>query len=522
MKNWRIGIDVGGTNTDAVVIDEKLNLVAGVKNPTTGDVMTGIEQAMHQVLAMPGVDKEKIGYAMLGTTHCTNAIVERKRLNKVAVLRIGAPATLAIPPMADWPESLTDAMKVKYYLVAGGNEFDGREIAALDEAKILECAEDMKKNEVESVAVIGVYSPVSDKHEKRAKELLQTVLPETVSITLSNEIGSIGLLERENASILNASLVDVAKTTAESFVQALENENIKGAEIYLCQNDGTLMSVEYAKRYPILTIACGPTNSIRGAAFLTNMRNAIVVDIGGTTTDVGVLTNGFPRESMVAVEIGGARTNFRMPDIISVGLGGGSLVRVQENGEVTVGPDSVGYRVTEKALCFGGDTLTATDIVVAKGMTEGVGDPAKVAHLEQELLDKAYAKIKEIVEEAVDRMKTSAGDVDVALVGGGSILLGEDLEGASHVYKPENFGVANAIGSAIGQVSGQIEKVFSMAQTPRLEAIATAKQLATEEAIKAGADPASVEIIDVEDVPMAYLGDAVRIRVKAVGNLKLL
>lgn len=72
MKNWRIGIDVGGTNTDAVVIDEKLNLVAGVKNPTTDDVMTGIEQAMHRVLAMPGVDKEKIGYAMLGTTHCTN------------------------------------------------------------------------------------------------------------------------------------------------------------------------------------------------------------------------------------------------------------------------------------------------------------------------------------------------------------------------------------------------------------------------------------------------------------------
>lgn len=522
MQNWRIGIDVGGTNTDAVIIDEELHLVASVKSPTTDDVMTGIKQAMHEVLRMPGVEKEKIGYAMLGTTHCTNAIVERKRLNKVAVLRIGAPATTAIKPMLDWQEDLKAAMDVSDYLVAGGNEFDGREIAPLDEEKILECASDMKKNKVESVAVIAVYSPVSDKHEKRARELIQSVMGKAVPITLSNEIGSLGLLERENASILNAALVDVARITAESFVEALEQEKIKGAEIYLCQNDGTLMSVEYAKRYPILTIACGPTNSIRGAAFLTGMRDAVVVDVGGTTTDVGVLSNGFPRESMVAVEIGGVRTNFRMPDIISVGLGGGSLVRVHEDGSVTVGPDSVGFRVTEKALCFGGDTLTATDIVVALGLVHDVGDVSKVAHLPKELLNKSYEKIKEIVEEAIDKMKTSAGAVDVILVGGGSILVSDNLQGTSKVLKPANFGVANAIGSAIGQVSGQIEKMFSMDHISRLEAIETAKQMAKEEAIHAGANPDSVEIIDVEDVPMAYLGDAVRIRVKAVGDLKLM
>lgn len=521
MQNWRIGIDVGGTNTDAVVIDDKLNLVASVKSPTTDDVMTGIKRAMHEVLRMPGVEKGKIGYAMLGTTHCTNAIVERKRLNKVAVLRIGAPATTAIRPMLDWQEDLKAAMNVKDYLVAGGNEFDGRELAPLDETKILEYAEDMKNNKVESVAVIAVYSPVSDKHEKRAREIIQSVMGKAAPVTLSNEIGSLGLLERENASILNAALVDVAKITAESFVKALEEEKIEGAEIYLCQNDGTLMSVEYAKRYPILTIACGPTNSIRGAAFLTGMKNAVVVDVGGTTTDVGVLLNGFPRESMVAVEIGGVRTNFRMPDIISVGLGGGSVIRVLENGSVTVGPDSVGFRVTEKALCFGGDTLTATDIVVALGLAKNVGDASKVAHLPKEILDKAYEKMKEIVEEAIDKMKTSAGDVDVILVGGGSILVSEDLKGAGKVLKPANFGVANAIGSAIGQVSGQIEKMFSMGHISRSEAIETAKQMAREEAVHAGANPDSVEIIDVEDVPMAYLGDAVRIRVKAVGDLKL-
>lgn len=98
------------------------------------------------------------------------------------------------------------------------------------------------------------------------------------------------------------------------------------------------------------------------------MKNAIVIDVGGTTTDLGVIQNGFPRESGVAVTIGGVRTNFRMPDVVSIGLGGGSIVRQKEDGTVTVGPDSVGYQITEKALCFGGDICTATDIAVRLGM----------------------------------------------------------------------------------------------------------------------------------------------------------
>lgn len=522
MKNWRIGIDVGGTNTDAAVIDENLNLVAGVKSPTTEDVMSGIEKAMHQVLSMPGVDKSRIGYAMLGTTHCTNAIVERKRLNRVGVLRIGAPATTAIRPMAAWPQELKDAMNVEYRLIAGGHEFDGREISPLDEQAVADFGREMKEKGVESVAVIAVFSPVSEQHERRAAEILREILGPDMPITLSNEIGSMGLLERENASILNAALVDVAKTTAESFVRALERENIQDAIVYLGQNDGTLMSVEYAQRYPILTIACGPTNSIRGASFLTKMEDAVVVDIGGTTTDVGVLSSGFPRESMVAVELGGVRTNFRMPDLVSIGLGGGSIVRQREDGSVTVGPDSVGYRVTKEAICFGGNTLTATDIVVAQGLAPGVGDPSLVAGLSKELVEKASRRMVEMVEDCVDAMKTSADDVDVILVGGGSILIpSQSLEGANKVLRPKNFGVANAIGSAIAQVSGQVEKVFSLSEISREEALSQAKAMAVETAISAGADPASVEIIDVEDIPLAYLGDALRVRIKAVGSLKL-
>ena len=520
-KDWRIGIDVGGTNTDAVVLDHELNLVAAVKSPTTEDVMSGIKNAMEGVLAGEGVDRSRIGYAMLGTTHCTNAIVERKRLDRVAVIRIGAPATRAIKPMIDWPADLRSAINDQWFLVGGGHEFDGREIAPLDVPELERIAQQIK-GECDSVAITSVFSPVDSSHEKRAADIMRATLGEDFPVSISSEIGSVSLLERENATILNAALVDVAKTTSESFIAALESEGITDAEIYLCQNDGTLMSAEYAMRYPILTIACGPTNSIRGASFLTGLKDAVVVDVGGTTTDLGVLTHGFPRESMLAVEIGGVRTNFRMPDIISIGLGGGSIVRQLEDGSVTVGPDSVGYKVTEKALCFGGDTLTATDVVVAKGMAEGVGDPALVAGLDPELVDAACAVMTRMVEECIDRMKTSAGDIDVILVGGGSILVPDELEGVARVLKPENYGVANAVGSAISQVSGQIERVFSLDKLGRAETLEVAKKLATEEAVRAGADPDSIEIVEVEDVPLAYLpGNATRVRVKAVGDLKI-
>jgi N-methylhydantoinase A/oxoprolinase/acetone carboxylase beta subunit len=472
---------------------------------------------MKEVIRTSGVPRELIKYAMLGTTHCTNAIVERKRLNHIAYIRIGAPATLAVKPLIGVPEDLRDYLGQYTYIAKGGHEFDGREIVKLDEEHVYNIAYEIK-GKVDSVALTSVFSPVSTEHELRAKEIMHEVLGPDLPVSLSSEIGSVGLLERENATILNAAVVNVAKATAEGFVSALKNEGIQ-ARVFFGQNDGTLMSVDYAIKYPILTIACGPTNSLRGASYLSGYSNALVVDVGGTTTDIGVLINSFPRESSLAVEIGGARTNFRMPDLVSIGLGGGTIVRIKENDEFTIGPDSVGYRLPEEGMVFGGDTLTTTDVAVALGKVS-LGDPSRVNHLDRELLKRVYQRMVELVEEAIDKMKTSANPVPVILVGGGSILLPKELKGASEVVLPENFGVANAIGAAIAQVSGQIEKVFSLDEFGREKAMELAKNVATQEAIKAGADPDSIVIVDVEDVPLAYLpGNATRIRVKAAGDL---
>ena len=289
--------------------------------------------------------------------------------------------------------------------------------------------------------------------------------------------------------------------------------------MYLSQNDGTLMTMDHARRYPILTVACGPTNSIRGASYLSSLKNAIVIDVGGTTTDLGVIQNGFPRESSVAVTIGGVRTNFRMPDVLSIGLGGGSIVRQRPDGTVTVGPDSVGYEITQKAKIFGGDVLTATDIAVRLGMAD-LGDPALVADVPEDLARAALDAIRALVEDAIDAMKVSSGDSDVILVGGGSIVLPEDLAGAAQVVKPDHFGCANAIGSAISKVSGTFEKLMNYDELPRDQALAQAKAEAVELAVAAGAVRDTVEIIEAEDVPLAYYpGNTNRVKIKAAGDL---
>lgn len=514
---YRLGVDVGGTNTDAIIIDENLDVVSSVKSPTTEDIYQGIINAIRAVLKESAVDKSSISMAMLGTTQCTNAIVERKRLSSFAVLRIGAPASVGIPSMVDWDDELK-SFCVASAIISGGFEYDGKQLAAFDEEAARVFFESVK-GKTDSIAISSVFASVRNDHEKKAAEIARSVLGEDVHLSISSEIGSMGLIERENATILNAALCKVAQSFTDGFEMSLRKEGICNATIYLSQNDGTLMTMDYARRYPILTIACGPTNSIRGASYLSKCNDAIVVDVGGTTTDIGSLQNGFPRESGVAVTIGGVRTNFRMPDVISIGIGGGSIVRKKEDGTVTVGPDSVGYNITRDALVFGGGTLTATDIAVRLGLCN-IGDRSKVSSIPLDFAKKAQEAMILLVEDAIDSMKLSSDDVDVVLVGGGAVILPEHLKGAARVLKPSYSPVANAIGCAISKVSGTYEKLINYDEIPRDKALDMAKKEAVRMAVSSGAAEDTVEIIDVEDVPLQYYpGNTVRIKIKAAGEL---
>jgi N-methylhydantoinase A/oxoprolinase/acetone carboxylase beta subunit len=513
----RIGIDVGGTNTDAVLM-EGSTVLAAVKASTTDDVTSGIVGALDGLQAQRAFDPAEVQAVMIGTTHFINALIEGRRLAPTAALRLGLPATASLPPMVDWPARLVSAVQGRAYLAHGGHEFDGRHISELDEDELRRHAADMGAHGVRSVAISSVFSPVNTEFEQRAAAVLAEELGPDVAISLSHEIGRIGLLERENATIINAALRELATGIVEGLAKSVSGHGIT-APIYLSQNDGTLMDVDFARRYPVATFASGPTNSMRGAAVLSGLGTCAVIDVGGTTSDVGILTNGFPREATTEVVVAGIRTNFRMPDVLSVGIGGGSLVR--DNGEVTVGPDSVGYRLTQEALVFGGRTLTATDVAVAAGRAT-IGDRELAGSIDPDLARRALARIAADVADVVERMRTSSDPLPIVAVGGGSILLPDELPGLGAVHRPENFAVANAIGAAIAQVGGEVDRIYAIEPGRRDAVVDEARQEAVDRAVAAGAEPHSVTVVDFDEVPIPYLpGNATRIRCKAVGDLRM-
>ncbi|MEA2580041.1 MAG: hypothetical protein QOE83_933 [Actinomycetota bacterium] len=512
----RLGIDVGGTNTDAVVMDRDDHLLASAKVATTPDVTRGIGAAIAAVTDQLRGDRARITHAMLGTTHSTNAVLERRDLRRVATIRIGAPATLSVRPLFGWPEDLRRIISAGETIVEGGFEFDGRPIVPLDADAIARFAASVA-GLADAVAVVSVFAPVSEEHELRAKEIVASELGD-IHISMSHEVGQLGLLERENATVLNAALTGVARHVAQGFTQALADHSMEPVTFF-AQNDGTLMALSYAERFPVLTIGSGPANSLRGAAFLTGLSDAIVVDVGGTSSDVGVLVNGFPRESNAGVEIGGISTNFRMPDLVTIAVGGGTVVGGTE-GSVALGPQSVGYRVREEALVFGGSTPTLTDASAAAG-TVALGDPSRIGAFAP-LLEEGLTAAHAMLAEAVDRVKTSREDRPLIAVGGGSHLIPHTVPGVSEVHWPDRHDVANAIGAAIAAVSGQVDRVYTLADSSRGEALEDAQREAASRAVAAGAAPERVEIIELDEIPLAYLAHpAVRIRAKAVGALDL-
>lgn len=507
----RIGIDVGGTNTDAVLIED--GKVAGaVKAPTSEDVTTGILDSL-QALGATGVLKgRKIDGVMIGTTHFINAVVQRRHLTKVAALRLGMPASASLPPFCDWPEDLAELVRGGVWMVEGGHEYDGRLFMPLDEAAVTGAAREMKAKGLKSVAISAIFSPLDPSHEKRAAELVAEVLPDAV-ITCSSDLGRIGLLERENAGLLNAALAELSRDAIAAFERAIRDSGI-AAPLFITQNDGTVAEAAQARRLPVYSFASGATNSMRGAAYLSGLSDAMVIDVGGTTTDVGQLKHGFPREANSVVKVGGVRTLFRMPDLLSIGLGGGSHVQLEP---LKVGPVSVGYRLLRDGIAFGGTQLTTTDIAIAVGVLK-LGDRRKVAHLDAASCQKAFGEAARLAEEAIDRMKTEAGDVPLIAVGGGAFLIPDRLPGVSQVIHVPHGDCANAVGAAIAQVSGECDQIFR--DMSRVEALAAAQAVANARAVAAGADRRSLSTIESEDMPLAYLpGNSVRVRVRVVGDV---
>ncbi|MCY3780304.1 MAG: hydantoinase/oxoprolinase family protein, partial [Chloroflexi bacterium] len=194
-----------------------------------------------------GIDRATIDGVMIGTTHFTNAVVERKHLTPTACIRLGLPATVCLPPMVDWPDDLRELVGGNSHLAHGGHEFDGREISEFQPDEVRAIVEKIRDAGLNAIAISSVFSPVNSAFEEESAEIARSVIPDA-NITLSSEIGRIGLLERENAAIMNSCLRQLAARTVDGFKAALDELHIT-APFYISQNDGTLMNADFAKEY---------------------------------------------------------------------------------------------------------------------------------------------------------------------------------------------------------------------------------------------------------------------------------
>jgi N-methylhydantoinase A/oxoprolinase/acetone carboxylase beta subunit len=499
------GIDVGGTNTDAVLVRDG-QIVAWAKVPTTPDVYGGVVAALSRL-----PDAAVPRRVHIGTTAFTNALVERRDLASAAAIRIGKPVSESLPPMTGWPDDMQGAVHNRSYFVSGGREYDGQPIGAVDRHEIRDIARALATAGITQVAVTSVFGTSYPEDEIRVAEWLMAE-NQNLHVSLSHRIGRFGILERENSTLLNAMLCPLAVRTLGAYQAAVP------ADLFISQNDGTVMHGVQAAEAPIFAVASGPTNSMRGAAILGSAREAIVLDVGGTTTDAGVLHLGYPQPAGLDLTVGGVRTNFRMPDLLSVGIGGGSLVDAASG---SVGPESVGFRLTERALIFGGDTLTLTDVAVAAERID-LGERARVAHIGADIIGRVDDHLRNRLSRLLENYERPGRHLPIILVGGGAPLIKNLLrELGREALRPSHADVANAYGAAVAQVGGEADLTFSSHSVSRREALDCAEQEAHRRAVQAGASRTSITTVELEDAAFSYLaGDALRVRARAVGDIE--
>ena len=205
---FTLGVDVGGTNTDAVLMTGR-EVIASAKRATTADVGDGLFAAVEAVLQAAAIHPQSIGSAMIGTTQFINAFVQRRGLTPVAAIRVSAPMGDGVPPFAAWPRDLLAATGEQAYLVRGGAFFDGRVYAPLERAELVRVAEDIRDKGIRAVAISSCFAPVRPDIERDAARIVREVYP-GVDITLSSEVGGLGLIDRENAAIMNGALREMA------------------------------------------------------------------------------------------------------------------------------------------------------------------------------------------------------------------------------------------------------------------------------------------------------------------------
>lgn len=327
---YLIGVDTGGTYTDAAVIEaEGHKVVASAKAITTkGDLAIGVSEAI--TAAMAKVPKDlRISLVSVSTTLATNAVVEGHG-SGVGVILIGFDAA-----MAERTGIAKAFPGMPMAIIKGGHDHNGDELGALD-VVALEAAAAMP---VEAYAIASAFAVRNPAHEIAARDLIVklTGKPVTISTELTS---SLDAPRRALTAVLNARLISRISMLVEAVRRAMAGLNII-CPLMIAKGDGSLALAEKVALRPIETVLSGPAASLVGASWLSGLKDFIMSDMGGTTTDLGILAGGRPKVNELGAEVGGWRTMVRAIDVKTIGLGGDSEIAIGLNRKIDIGPQRV-------------------------------------------------------------------------------------------------------------------------------------------------------------------------------------
>jgi N-methylhydantoinase A/oxoprolinase/acetone carboxylase beta subunit len=329
--NLVLGIDTGGTYTDGVLLEyETRRVLAAHKSLTTKrDLSIGIEKVIEGIQIE---DPAAIRMVSISTTLATNAIAEGKG-KRVALLLIGYD-----PDLIHKFRMAERFATPNYFFLDGGHDLYGREKKPLDLPGILARVNELK-GQVDALAVSAYFSPLNPEHEQRTYRAISSVcdLPVVLGHQLSTRLGSV---ERATTAALNASLLAVLQDFVIAVRRAMERRQID-APLMVVRGDGTLMSDEFAARTPVETIHSGPAASAIGGRFLSRLDDALILDVGGTTTDIALIEGGQVAVSEEGATVGDYKTSTKAANLLSIALGGDSHITWTPEKQVRIGPERV-------------------------------------------------------------------------------------------------------------------------------------------------------------------------------------
>lgn len=515
-----VGLDMGGTNIDAIVLDQG-QIIKTVKKPTDREnLFQSIWAVLEELLV--GIDKRKISRINLSTTVSTNAIVEKK----------ADPVGMIVQRGPGLPYEFQSCTGEKVF-ISGYIDHRGQVVKDLDLREIKKAKDLFKEKHIKACAVVTKFSARNPSHEQRIKKLLDKEFPlTTMGHTLS---GKLNFPRRVYTAYLNAAVSNTFQNFAGSLKKSLARAGIQ-APVYILKADGGTMNLATAHEKPVETILSGPAASLLGLiGMCPTEQDALLLDIGGTTTDIFFLADGVPVFEPLGIEISGYKTLVRAIYSVSIGLGGDSRIRV-DNGTIQIGPQREG-----PPYAFGGPTPTPTDGLIVSGLMKANGETLAKARQGMEVLGRQLGLSPEGMADKVlnamgDMLKNKVESLLQELNGKPVYTIEELLYGKRirpqviHViggpakavapllsrkfnlpcHCPANYQVANAIGAALARITTEITLLADTARgflsVPELgiyekigrsftleQAREKALKLLKERAVSLGANPLEIE-----------------------------